>query len=290
MDKQYESLKSNYTVVLPTLGRVDDVLNFLNSVFSQTLAPHQVIIIDQNRDATLIKAVAKAFPAKSEIMHVKVDWVGLSRARNVGLGMATTPWVFFGDDDSFLPANYFETLIPKALEKDLAAISTRIVDSKTSESMLNQPQKECKVNAYNIHNTTCEGATLWNRKDLLELDGYNEALGLGRYFSAEEGADLIMRALNIGKSIMFTPKPTVDHPSQRNADPERFLNYARGTGFYIRRHIKEPAVWLFFAIFITKNLLGLALKINSDTGRKKHMNRLKGLFQGIYFYPKEPSR
>ncbi len=84
------------SVVIPTYNRADWLPQTLASVLDQTLKPVEVIVVDDgSTDGTA--ALARSFPAS--VTYVRIENSGVCRARNVGVGQATAPWIAFCDSD-----------------------------------------------------------------------------------------------------------------------------------------------------------------------------------------------
>ena len=204
----------NYSVVLPTLGRIEPVIELVNCLNKQTILPDQIIIIDQNNEPLDFNF---KLADSIEFIHIHVPWKGLSKARNYGLNLVSSEHVLFADDDSTIPEDTFKIALEKIQAFNLDALAIRLQDPDSNETMLNYPKESCKTHFNNIHNTTCEGATIWRTEALKQLQGYDEALGLGRYHSSEEGADIIYRALKSNMQIAYIADIFVFHPSNRDA-------------------------------------------------------------------------
>ena len=86
------------SLVLATLGRDKDVVDFLQSLTCQTYKNFDLIIIDQNKDGK-IDAIVEQFKDCLDVRHVKVDFVGNARARDYGIGLAQGRIIAFPDDD-----------------------------------------------------------------------------------------------------------------------------------------------------------------------------------------------
>ncbi|MBI3857263.1 MAG: glycosyltransferase family 2 protein, partial [Planctomycetes bacterium] len=86
------------SVVLPTLDRPEAIYNLLRHLEHQSLAPHEIIVVDQSAvpDAR-VAAYAAGHP---RIRFHRIAERGLPNARNVGVGLATGDAVLFLDDDS----------------------------------------------------------------------------------------------------------------------------------------------------------------------------------------------
>lgn len=119
---------SDVAVVVPAYNAAATIERALESVFSQTLRPVQVIVVDDgSTDDTA--AIVSAF--SSEITLVKVPNGGVAAARNHGSRLAVANWIAFLDaDDTWYPEKLerqFENVRPNAAMLYTDAI---VVDGK----------------------------------------------------------------------------------------------------------------------------------------------------------------
>ncbi len=85
----------NISVIIPTYNRYKFLQRALESVYTQTYKPNEVIVIDDgsNDETSTIK---KLFP---HIKYIYQKNSGVSSARNLGIKNATNEWVAFLDSD-----------------------------------------------------------------------------------------------------------------------------------------------------------------------------------------------
>ena len=97
-----------YSVVIPTHNRRDLVLQALESVWAQTWAPHEVVVVvDGDVDGT-DRAVRASYP-QTRVITLAGN-TGAAGARNAGIAEVTAPWVAFLDDDDLWHRDKQETL------------------------------------------------------------------------------------------------------------------------------------------------------------------------------------
>ena len=90
------------SVIVPTYNRADLLPRALDSILSQTVNPHQVIVVDDGSTDETKDAVSKGYPC---VEYIRQANKGVSAARNLGIGKSTGDWVAFLDsDDEWLPA------------------------------------------------------------------------------------------------------------------------------------------------------------------------------------------
>jgi len=84
------------SVVIPTFNRAGQILGALGSVFSQTVQPFEVIVIDDGSSDSTEEVLA---PFMQAIRYIKTENRGVSAARNRGILEATGEWIAFLDSD-----------------------------------------------------------------------------------------------------------------------------------------------------------------------------------------------
>jgi len=120
-----------FSLILATVGRTEDVANFLAHIASQSYRSFELIVVDQNQDDRLV-AVLEKYAPQFPIQHCK-SAIGLSRARNVGLERATGNVIVFPDDDCW----YSDDLLGRVARilvanPELDGVTGRPIDSSFS--------------------------------------------------------------------------------------------------------------------------------------------------------------
>lgn len=97
-----------FDVIIPSKGRKEDIYRMIDSIFTSTELPKNIIIIDQSdKPYDLHKYENKGI---NIIHHIDPTVSGASVARNIGVDLATSEYVFIFDDDIILDANFFEVI------------------------------------------------------------------------------------------------------------------------------------------------------------------------------------
>jgi glycosyltransferase involved in cell wall biosynthesis len=92
----YESID----VLIPTIGRSQHVIRFLDDLAQQSYPIKRVIIIEQKPnggESDLTQALSQTWPF--EIVHKLITRPGACNARNMALQLVKSDWVFMADDD-----------------------------------------------------------------------------------------------------------------------------------------------------------------------------------------------
>jgi glycosyltransferase involved in cell wall biosynthesis len=89
------------SVIIPTHNRAGLIGRALTSIFAQTFAPVEVIVVDDGSTDHTEALVRDRFP---QVSYLRQPQQGVSRARNLGIQRAQGEWLSFLDsDDEWLP-------------------------------------------------------------------------------------------------------------------------------------------------------------------------------------------
>ncbi|MCM3660527.1 HAD-IIIA family hydrolase [Georgenia satyanarayanai] len=212
---------SDYTVVLPTVGR-PSLREVLTDLLGQDgPAPGRVVLVD---DRPLDQAEPLDLPEGEVPLDViRSGGRGPAAARNAGWRAATTEWVAFLDDDVRLPAGW-----ATRLAADLAAAGPRV---GATQGRITVPLPEHRRPTDWERNTAGLETALWATADmayrraaLAAVHGFDE-----RFPRAyREDADLALRVTQAGWELVRGEREIL-HPV-RPADDAVSLRMQAGSG------------------------------------------------------------
>ena len=90
--------KVDLSLVICTYGRTKQLAEVIQSIRCQSVAPKEIIIVDQNPPGFL-DDLLEGCAGKVNIIHKRVTFTGASKARNFGASIATSELIAFPDDD-----------------------------------------------------------------------------------------------------------------------------------------------------------------------------------------------
>lgn len=102
------------SVVIPTWNRATVLGRALASVAAQSLAPVEIIVVDDGSRDQTASVVRSDFPT---VTYYYQDHAGVSAARNHGIRRARSPWIAFLDSDDAWAPNKLERQM-RALEQN----------------------------------------------------------------------------------------------------------------------------------------------------------------------------
>jgi len=249
-----------FSLIVATLGRVDEIGRLFESLLVQTHREFEVLLVDQNGDDRLLPLVQQ-YGDRIGIRHMR-SAPGLSRARNAALAAITGELVAFPDDDC--------VYAPGVLK--------RVHDAFTSDANLagltGRPAGDARfwdsspgaVTRYNVWKRGISFTIFLRRTLVARVGGFDETLGVGAGtpWGAGEESDYLMRAMECGFSLRYEPTLEINHdgPIVKTAShtkrAERAFRYAMGTGRVLS--LRKMPVW-YVAYKCSRPMAGMAAAI-----------------------------
>lgn len=135
-------LVESISVIIATLGRVEELENTLRTLCDNTTLPDEVIVVDGD-DGENAKPVVEKYAGEFNcinFIHVKEE-PGLPGQRNAGLGRTTGDIVLFLDDDIELERDYLTCLITAYRDTEIGGATgliTNQVETPTALAVLSR--------------------------------------------------------------------------------------------------------------------------------------------------------
>lgn len=238
------------TIIIPTLGRVKEVNAMIESIYRfpvEEIYKIEIIIVDQNFSDILDPIVNLFRVKKYPIEHHKVSFRGLSKAKNYGVAHAHGRYICCIDDD----AEFTDGIINRALgrldKENVDIISGRCVDRSGANSVLHFEGNEAILTLSAFENRFVE-STMFFKREICERYHYDENMGVGAFYGAEEGYDLVYRMLQDRVRILYDPELKFYHPQtvvdhSSIAAARRTYSYHLGTGYLCKKHQLNKKYW-----------------------------------------------
>lgn len=257
--------KMKVSMVMSTLGRTEEVLQFIAALEHLDHDDFELIIVDQNPDARVSKACSALTPGFALHCIASPHAKGLSRGRNIGLAQASGELVCFPDDDCIYPPQLLKKVL-RCIEKTGADIVCGRAAAPDGRSINGRFEKGAQqVDRRNVFTTQIEWVVFFKRRVFDGIQGYDEDIGVGADtpWQACEGPDITIRALNAGFSVYYDPDLFAHHPELDTRNPDSAMQakgrrYARGMGHVIRKH---GYGWAYKTWFLIRPVGGACLSL-----------------------------
>ena len=228
------------SVVIPTADRGCLISHTLESVFNQTLQPHEIILVDNGR-------VEIDLPVKDERLRIvrTAPRIGPGRARNIGAHVACGDLIAFLDDDDLWQFDYLEQVTSCFRESSADAVLGRLMRKAQGSNAISYKQFPSDILGQRkvfFSNPGFGGQNLTIRRDVfLALSGFDETM------PASEDRDLAARMLLSGKKLVSEPKAIAilcDHQGVRARH-----SLLKGNWAFIKKHWRNMrAAELYLAL------------------------------------------
>jgi glucosyl-dolichyl phosphate glucuronosyltransferase len=277
------------SLVLPTLDRPQAIYNLLRHVEHQTVAPHEIIIVDQS--ALLDERVASYAAATPRVRHHRIVERGLPNARNVGVGLATGDVVLFLDDDSIPDPDLIRFHAEAYADPGVGGVGGRVQGGYDSGGVSIGKFRESDGKVVRNFGATirCEvdhlpGGNMSFRRDVFDrVGGFDKTYGGS---SIGEETDFCLRARRAGVRFLFEPRASLEHlhlPTGGCRAP-RFEDWlywhSHNSVLFVLRHARRALLPLFFL----KRTLRLGLFALEHGSVALIAVGLKGFARGIAAY------
>jgi glycosyltransferase involved in cell wall biosynthesis len=282
------SIAPKFSLIVSTLGRTKELELLFDSMTASEIKDFEVIVVNQNDNGSLDQ-LCHRYSQRFSLMHVKVQFTGLSRARNYGVRFASGVYLNFPDDDCELLPDTLTLAQDLLVRMNLKLLTGMSVDRVGHDSTTYFVHDERFLTLWSMWGRFIEFATFFEREAFLRIGGYDERFGLGSRYGADEGADLLIR-------LLLTLRPTrayyshrvrVVHPDKQNnfspAGAERAFSYARGRGALAGKWSILPVSLAVFR-YVAASALGTL--VFRDGKRRTYWYRLKGFLSGYLEFKK----
>lgn len=239
------------SLILATVGRVDELRRCLDSLKSQSSRDFEVLIIDQNEDDRLMVVVENARQAGLDLRHLRLYPPSLSDARNLGVSEAVGAVVGFPDDDCRYEQDVIQKIIRRFSDNEWISggVACWVEQAIATGQSLTSPLLLAQWRQF--RDTSGSSITLFFRRSiLLCVGGFDRRLGVGCWYGAGEETDLVLRVLAEGGLIERIPEARVHHTfgnSESGALGKRFSRIrarSRGVGALYAKHRFDMSVVL----------------------------------------------
>lgn len=229
---QSAPMPENISVVIPTYNYGHFIANAISGVLSQSLAPAEVIVVDDgSTDDT--EDVVREFGEKVE--YVRQENGGVCSARNAGVAHSTGDLIAFADaDDVWLPEKLEKQAAKFAADTELGLVhcGMREFESRTGETI--------RLHVEGLEGQVADNILLWEQSVIVGPGGtilvtrsaFDEVGGFDTEMKVGEDLDFCYRVARKFK-IGFVPDVLVEYRSHGANAHINVAEMERGMGrFY----------------------------------------------------------
>ncbi|MCK5944982.1 MAG: glycosyltransferase family 2 protein [Planctomycetes bacterium] len=264
--------KPTVSLVISVWNRRDDLRENLAAIRAQTVAPDQVIVVDNDSSDGTPEMVIAEFPEVQLIRMPHSDY-GACETFNVGFSSARGELVGILDDDVILPKTFVEQMVQKFEEEPAttAILSPKVIEPEMPDWYLNNERLHRER-----YLATFRGCGSMARAAALREANWYDI----RFFIFGNERDLTTRLLNLGYRVKMFPQVEVFHkaPFGMRHGKRSLYYHVRNFWLYAFKYLPWSQVLGFPFRFLAKGLGG---KKKSDGGEVGDAVGTIGLFDNI---------
>jgi len=279
------------SVIICTRDRTDSVRTTLRSLLGcrYPASRYEVVVVDNaSADESLREMVAAEFAAGEVAVRVEPEpEPGLSHARNRGVAAARSDLVLFADDDVLLDGDWIAALAEPFADPGVGATSgmtlpdvletptqrwvegfggrTRVFEKRVFD--IADPPADRPLFPFTIGEFGAGRNMAFRRGPLLELGGFDTALGPGTLAHDGDDVEALLRVLLSGLRIVHDPAAIVwhAHPRDYRELEDRVFGYGVGlTATLTRALIDHPRL---LGDLVRKLPGGVSFAVGKDSGK-----------------------
>jgi len=275
-----------FSLVVPTLGRTDEVAALLASIARSERRSYEVIVVDQNRDGRL-DALCREWAQRLPLQQLPMDGRGAALARNLGARQACGRFLNFPDDDCELLPHTLDQAANLLRETGAPVVVGASVDRAGTFSNTRFATGARWITPRTLWGRCIEFTIFFERKTFASSGGFDPRFGVGARYGADEGPELLLRLMRSlpPRSVYYSDCVRFYHPDKaRSFDPAdiaRSHSYARGSGALLAK-VPEPHMLLHAADYVGRGLIGAVLY--REPRRAFYRARVRGFVDGCRDY------
>jgi GT2 family glycosyltransferase len=301
------------TLVITTCGGPGSRLHHtVADALAQTYPRFEVVVVD-NRPATsgVRAALDLAFPGATGLRYAAEPRPGLSHARNLGVAVARGDVVAFTDDDVEIDPDWLACLVAGFAHPGVACVTGLILplELETAAQRLleefggyakgfarrtwdcGEHRSDSPLYPYTVGVFGSGANAAFRRTALVDLGGFDGALGAGSRSRGGEDLDIYVRCVQEGYRIAYEPGAIVRHAHLREMAEvhQKVRDYGVGLGAMLTKHLvrnRASAAGLLSRVPAgTAHLLSVRSPKNASRSGTYPPSLVRAELQGLLYGP-----
>lgn len=262
------------SLVISVWNRKDDLRENLAAIGKQSVAPHEVIVVDNASTDGTPEMVVAEFP-DVHLIRMPHSAYGACETFNIGFSSARGDYIGILDDDVVLPPDFVESMLEEFAAEPASTVllSPKVLEPEMPDWYANSPA----VNTPRYMSTFRGCGSLAKAGPLREAGFYDE-----KFFIFGNERDLTTRLLNLGYRVKMVPNIEVFHkaPFGMRHGKRSLYYHVRNFWLWSFKYVPWSQVFGFPIRFLLKGLGGGGKK-QKDGGEVTDAVGTIGLFDNI---------
>lgn len=224
------------SVIIPTYNRADYLAHALQSVFDQTLAPFEIIVVDDgSTDST--SDVMRGL--RERVRYYRQNHKGVSAARNLGLEVARGEVIAWLDSDDLWEPSFLATIVPLlAADSEFDGVYTGISRIDADGNLLPQPSQRV-VPPSDLHSSLTEDCFIQTSTFVARKSCFDRVGDFDTQFDICEDHDMFLRLAKVF-SITGVPTPLVRYRVHEHNTVANMAAFCRFRLAVTQKHFGQP--------------------------------------------------
>jgi GT2 family glycosyltransferase len=243
-------IASNFTVVIPTLGR-PCLRDSIRAINNGTLLPKEIILSHQGVPGSMDEMLRELGQLDVKVRYIHSNQRGAAAGRNTGIREVTTEFFATTDDDCNVAPIWLEEIVSALMQHPRIIVSGRVLASEEGAPSTNEANDRRVFKSLPLKGDHFAGGNFGTAIATFKDAGEFDETELLRYCEDPEWS---YRALVKGYEIHFIPEVAVTHMHWRGAADmtQVYSQYAYSQGGWFGRRLRR-----FDASFIVRLLYEL---------------------------------
>ncbi|PSJ53786.1 glycosyltransferase [Pseudaminobacter soli (ex Li et al. 2025)] len=248
------------SIVIATRDRAESLARCLDSLCSQSLAAHEVIVVDNAPSSSqTADLVATRCQSDERIRYIREDVPGLGRAHNTGVSVATGDIILFTDDDVAVDRHWVAAIASNFQDSDVGCVTGLILPAEleTRAQIWTELHggfgKGVERRVFDLGSNRPKGSLFpftagqfgsganmaFTMNALKSIGGFDPALGAGTLARGGDDLSSFYSVIIAGFKLVYEPAAIVWHYHRRSDEGMRrqAYGYGMGLGAYLTKII-----------------------------------------------------
>jgi len=240
--------KPTVSLVISVWNRKDDLRENLAAIRAQTVAPDQIIVVDNCSGDGTPGMVIVEFP-EVQLIRMPHSRYGACETFNIGFSSASGEYVGILDDDVILPVDFVESMLAEFGQEPETTVllSPKVIEPEMPLDYINSEA----LNTPRYMSTFRGCGSMAKNAALREAEYYDE-----RFFIFGNERDLTTRLLNLGYRVKMVPSIEVFHkaPFGMRHGKRSLYYHVRNFWLFAFKYVPWGQVLSYPFVFLRKGL------------------------------------
>lgn len=197
------------SVVIPVFNEEKRIFNTLKTIYSGSIAPLEVIVVDGGSTDRTVSIIKNAYP---EVIILRNPDRTAAMGRNVGIRKARGEIIAFTDGDCLVDCNWLENIKKHFEKSNIDGLGGKVLNAEPENHyeeywgnlawnlIMNFPDEAYEVKEKKLNDAFVTANCAYKRRLLYKIKGFSNF-----FANNAEDVDLCWRAIESGAKLVYVP-------------------------------------------------------------------------------------